>query len=197
MYQYSLTWYIALFIRCIAEAPKGVTLDERLKILNEYITYAVYCGVCRSLFEKDKLLFSFSLCIAILMSRKEIDPVEFRFLLTGGLALDSHGKVYLHSRNFIFHVYFIETFVLVFHILTSSYSTLEYLCRNLIPPQDGFPKRLGLMSLSCPSFQASLNCRMILSPTCKTGRRITKRQNLRAETCLENGTVSCLRSRRC
>eukprot|EP00002_Diphylleia_rotans_P015940 TRINITY_DN308_c0_g1_i6.p1 TRINITY_DN308_c0_g1~~TRINITY_DN308_c0_g1_i6.p1 ORF type:complete len:4231 (+),score=876.63 TRINITY_DN308_c0_g1_i6:183-12875(+) len=92
MYQYSLAWYIALFIRCIAEAPKGVTLEERLKILNEYITYAVYCGVCRSLFEKDKLLFSFSLCIAILMSRKEIDPVEFRFLLTGGLALDSHGK---------------------------------------------------------------------------------------------------------
>jgi dynein heavy chain len=41
--------------------------------------------VCRSLFEKDKLLFSFLLCTRIFGAKGEIDSAEWMFLLTGGL----------------------------------------------------------------------------------------------------------------
>ena len=66
MYQYSLTWFINLYLHSIANSPKSVDLKERISSLNEYFTKSIYNNVCRSLFEKDKLLFSFVLCIGLL-----------------------------------------------------------------------------------------------------------------------------------
>jgi len=56
---------------------------RRIEILNDYFTYALYQNVCRSLFETDKLLFSFLLCTKILFGNNEIDMKEWRFFLAG------------------------------------------------------------------------------------------------------------------
>jgi len=89
MYQYSLVWFINLYIVSIEDSDKSNELDERIENLNNHFTYSIYRNVCRSLFEKDKLLFSLILCIGILKGKDKVDDTEWRFLLTGGVALDN------------------------------------------------------------------------------------------------------------
>ena len=51
--------------------------------LNDYFTESIYRNVCRSLFERHKLLFSFILTIKVLQGEGMVDSVEYRFLLSG------------------------------------------------------------------------------------------------------------------
>jgi len=85
-------WFRNLFVGSIRNSKKSDNLKSRISSLNDHFTYSLFKNVCRSLFEKDKLLFSFLLCIKIMMGRGEVDGSEWLFLLTGGVAMDNPHK---------------------------------------------------------------------------------------------------------
>ena len=90
MYQYSLTYYIELFTMSIVKSEKSPNLTLRLKNLKNYFLYSLYSNICRSLFEKDKLLLSLLLCTRLAEFKNEITNEGLRFLLTGGVALTDY-----------------------------------------------------------------------------------------------------------
>jgi dynein heavy chain len=83
MYQYSLQWFQQLFSLSIDAAPKSDVFEERLGILQDSFTEGLYQNICRGLFERDKPLFSFALCIRIMMGDHNVDAAELRYLLVG------------------------------------------------------------------------------------------------------------------
>ncbi|KAJ7552701.1 hypothetical protein O6H91_06G065600 [Diphasiastrum complanatum] len=86
MYQYSLPWFSSLFVMSISSSRKSSDLVERLCIIQDHFLLSLYNNVCRSLFEKDKLLFSCLLAYRILDMKGEITVQEWMFFLTGGMA---------------------------------------------------------------------------------------------------------------
>lgn len=53
-------------------------LKKRIANINRYLTYSLYSNVCRSLFEKHKLMFAFLLCARIMMNEDKINQVHER-----------------------------------------------------------------------------------------------------------------------
>ncbi|XP_053785531.1 dynein axonemal heavy chain 1 isoform X3 [Desmodus rotundus] len=84
MYQYSLEWFLNIFLSGIANSERADNLKKRIANINRYLTYSLYSNVCRSLFEKHKLMFAFLLCVRIMMNEDKINQSEWRYLLSGG-----------------------------------------------------------------------------------------------------------------
>ncbi|XP_043082022.1 dynein axonemal heavy chain 3 [Puntigrus tetrazona] len=89
MYQYSLMWFINLYLQSIAHSAPSDDLQIRIANILDHFTMRVYYNVCRSLFEKDKLLFSLLLTVGIMQGKGQVDDLVWRFLLTGGVALEN------------------------------------------------------------------------------------------------------------
>ena len=66
-----------------SNAEQADSMSKRIININNFFTFSLYTNVCRSLFEKDKLLFAFLLAVRILMNDDKIDMDEWSFLLTG------------------------------------------------------------------------------------------------------------------
>lgn len=90
MYQFSLNWYINLYMYSIENANKSKDLPRRIKFLVDGITKNLYNNVCRSIFEKDKLLFSFILTSRIILGSNQIQIRHLTHLLTSAAGGDAH-----------------------------------------------------------------------------------------------------------
>jgi dynein heavy chain, axonemal len=87
MYQYSLDFFKGLFVTAIGQSEKSDDLEERLGFLNKEFLESLYRNICRSLFEKDKMIFSMLLTIKIMEMDNEMDKASLMFFLTGGVSL--------------------------------------------------------------------------------------------------------------
>lgn len=83
MYQYSLQWFANLYGSSVDNSAKANDAAGRIKNLNDHFTLALYENICRSLFEKHKLLFSLVLTAKILFGASALDPQEWRYFLAG------------------------------------------------------------------------------------------------------------------
>jgi dynein heavy chain len=93
MYQFSLDAYNELFLMSIARSPQNKeNLQERIKLLNDFHTYAVYKYTTRALFECHKLLLSLQMCVRILQSANQVNNEEWQYFLRGGQILDKSAQ---------------------------------------------------------------------------------------------------------
>jgi Dynein heavy chain. len=81
IYQFSLKAFSVIFQNAIARAVKFDDLTQRVASLLDSISYMIFMYTSRGLFECDKLIFMAQMTFQILLTSKEIDPVELDFLL--------------------------------------------------------------------------------------------------------------------
>jgi len=78
-----LDFFTRLFSRRLDKSEQSKVLEERLQILLNDVTESFYVNICRGLFEKDKLLYSFLNATAILRKAGDISPDEWSCYLRG------------------------------------------------------------------------------------------------------------------
>lgn len=95
MYQYSLEYYRLIYegaIRSVEGVIEKQNRNARKAYFISEFTRRLYRSVCRSLFEKDKLLFSFLLCLKIMdeVAAPEggLNFAEVRFLMAGATQVE-------------------------------------------------------------------------------------------------------------
>jgi len=82
-----LVYFIDLFTQGILHSEQSDDFHQRLTNLKLYFLYSLYSNICRSLFEKDKVVFSMLLLCRLMEFYGELQKSYWRFLLTGGISL--------------------------------------------------------------------------------------------------------------
>ncbi|KAF4721560.1 hypothetical protein FOZ63_008574, partial [Perkinsus olseni] len=102
---FALEPYIKLFQSSIDKSseqnPMTCGVDERVEVLNDFHTLAVYRFASRALFERHKLLLSLHITTRILASKSALSPNEFAFFLRGGQTLDKSTQAVNPSPDWI------------------------------------------------------------------------------------------------
>ncbi|XP_030643583.1 dynein heavy chain 6, axonemal [Chanos chanos] len=93
MYQFSLKYFKQLFNSTIETAEKHSDLDSRLRILLEQTLLSSYTNVSRGLFEQHKAIYSFMLCVEIMIQRGDVTPAEWQHFLRGAAGMDKELEV--------------------------------------------------------------------------------------------------------
>lgn len=83
MYQYSLQYFKGLFLQRLQKTEKREILQERLDLLISDVTHSIFTNICRGLFEKDKLLFSFMIAAKIEMTAGRVSEGEWLLFMVG------------------------------------------------------------------------------------------------------------------
>ncbi|CAG9317056.1 unnamed protein product [Blepharisma stoltei] len=83
MYQYSLRYFSKLFNDIIEKSEKTEILEERLRIIIKNTTFIIYQSICKGLFNRHKLIFSFLIASKIARLSKNIEDAEWSLFLRG------------------------------------------------------------------------------------------------------------------
>eukprot|EP00741_Cyanophora_paradoxa_P022583 tig00000248_g21808.t1 len=83
MYQYSLAWFTGLFGALVRQTPRRA--PDRAAELVAAVRFGAFSAVCRSLFDRDRLLFALLLAALTLRREGALEPAEWAFFATGGL----------------------------------------------------------------------------------------------------------------
>lgn len=82
MYQFSLNWYLILYNFSIEKANRSRDLKRRIDFLIKSITKNFYNNICRSIFDVDKLLFSWIFTTKILITNGKLKEEQVQFFVT-------------------------------------------------------------------------------------------------------------------
>ncbi|XP_068013204.1 dynein axonemal heavy chain 10, partial [Melanerpes formicivorus] len=92
MYQYSLVSFLEVFGLSLRKSMPSSDLLSRLQNIMNALTFDTYNYGCTGLFEKHKLLFSFSMTIRIEQADGRVPQEELEFFLKGNISLEKSER---------------------------------------------------------------------------------------------------------
>ena len=102
MYQFSLAWFINLFCTSIDVADKSEELEERLNSIKEHFLRSLFVNTSASLFEEDKIVYSFLLACNLGQTCKGVMETDaWQFFLKLIKEAELEGKSDLPKHKFI------------------------------------------------------------------------------------------------
>ncbi|XP_062814743.1 dynein axonemal heavy chain 10 isoform X2 [Anolis carolinensis] len=92
MYQYSLAAFLDVFGLSLRKSMPDTILAKRLRHIMDTLTFNVYNYGCTGLFERHKLLYSFTMTIKIEQADYRIPQDELDFFLKGNISLEKSAR---------------------------------------------------------------------------------------------------------